>query len=94
MGLLGKLKGDKIIWIIVLILFAISFLLIFSCSLSIMGLIMHTIHLFFGFLLIKIVSKINKSLWEAPQLPQALFELLSTQTGELLLEVQLPKEEL
>ena len=58
MGLFGKLKGDKIIWIIVFILFAISFLLIFSCSLSIMSLIMHTIHLFFGFMLIQIVSKI------------------------------------
>tara|TARA_B100001250_G_C19799850_1_gene790507 strand:- start:731 stop:1831 length:1101 start_codon:yes stop_codon:yes gene_type:complete len=58
MDLFGKLKGDKIIWIIVFILFAISFLLVFSCALSIKILIMHTIHLFFGFLLIKIASKI------------------------------------
>tara|TARA_A100000164_G_C21272371_1_gene480795 strand:+ start:40 stop:195 length:156 start_codon:yes stop_codon:yes gene_type:complete len=36
----------------------------------------------------------NKSLWEASQLLQVSPEPLSTQTGELLLEVQLPREEL
>jgi len=58
MGLLGKLKGDKIIWILVFILFAISFLLVFSYTISIMSLIMHTIHLLFGFFIIKVVSNI------------------------------------
>tara|TARA_X000001036_G_C20464034_1_gene718688 strand:+ start:297 stop:524 length:228 start_codon:yes stop_codon:yes gene_type:complete len=41
-----------------------------------------------------LVFNINKSLCEAPQLLQASPELLSAQTGELLLEVQLPEEEL
>ncbi len=56
MALLGKLKGDKVIWIIVFILFAISFLLVFSYTISIMNLIMHAIHLLFGLLIIKVVS--------------------------------------
>ena len=58
MAFFGKLNGDKVIWIIVCILFTISFLLVFSCSVSMKNLIMHTIHLLFGFFIIKTVSKI------------------------------------
>ena len=54
----SNLKGDKIIWIIVFILFAISFLLVFSCAISIKSLVMHSIHLFLGFIIIKITSNI------------------------------------
>jgi len=56
--LFGKSRGDKIIWRIVFALFALSFLLVFSYSVSIQRLIMHTIHLLSGFVIIKIVSKI------------------------------------
>ena len=38
-------------------------------------------------------SNTNKSLWDAPHSFQTSLELLSVQTGELLLEVQLPEEE-
>jgi len=58
MSLFGNLKGDKIIWLIVFILFAISFLLVFSYTISIMSLIMHAIYLLFGLIIIKVVSKI------------------------------------
>ena len=58
MELFGPLRGDKIIWRIVFALFALSFLLVFSYSVSIQSLIMHTIYLLSGFVIIKIISKI------------------------------------
>ena len=53
-----NLKGDKVIWIIIFILFAISFLLVFSCAYSVKSLVMHALHLFLGFFIIKIASQI------------------------------------